>query len=299
MDKIKLDFKIPDNFFSKEYSECAKFIKEKIKKQRIPSIYKKWIQDSISKHNSRVKSTPTTIKGIDALVNKYTKKSINIIESIFPSLYRCTNTKWAGGNNTFNISDKVYTSSKVKKVWSKNGKWSGTDVDFSINISKTWYSSVYLKGIHELEGMLTTHAQEIPGNDNIRLFKAKWIEQQKGYSIRQSSGYIAFNEEFGAYHSPSAKSAINGLRRRMNTNTRPEIPLMSYIRKKYGKLLVSLKDSLSVGNCENGTRNWCEVVGIDFSKKSCTLSNVIDGYYIRPSVRVLNVIKKVYMENKS
>ena len=297
---MKLSFNLPEKFFNiYDYETLAQKLRRVLNKKRLPPKYSAFLKTSIEKHNIRQKNKYNDSFGMDALLKKYCLKSEPIIEEIFKKLYKVSTSSWAGGINEFDIdySENHPTHGISEIAWSKNRKWRGTNGKFSIRISKTWLTSVYFKGIHHLGGMLTLEAKEIPGADGIRLFKAAWIEQGKGFNIHRQNGYIA-EQEGESYHASSAKSALIGLKRKLGYPNKKLNYSLNNAIKKYGNTLVLAKDSYAIGNCESGTRSWCEAVGLDFSKGSATLQEVINGYSIRPLKEALNVINFVIKREK-
>lgn len=128
--------------------------------------------------------------------------------------YRQAQGRWAGGENTLKVSrgappktesfigaiaaalDHVPSvKSKKTKVWSANGKWSGTSVEHEVIVAHDWHESVRKRGLAVVEGRFVLEAQK-DGIDQVSQFagmsayRATWVEQARGLLLETRTGYI-------------------------------------------------------------------------------------------------------------
>lgn len=220
------------------------------------------------------------------------------IESLIRENYRRADGKWAGGDNSYLIlpSDpnrSPTASSDTKRVWSKNGKWSGTDCNFVVRVQSDWSRQVEQRGLAVLDGLVTISAQKCGEN----IYQASWIRQGRGLSISAEHGWIAVDGENSFHSTQSAKAATAGLRRKIHAQSisqeerdarRAKRQAASEARKrriaerliarlaKYdlsdiGHVIVTREDSLRAGNCEPGTDQFVEKISLG---ESATIAEI-------------------------
>lgn len=101
-----------------------------------------------------------------------------IIEALKRCDYRTPSSKWAGGQVKTEImfNRRPDCSSRTFKVWSDNGKWSGTDLERIVQVEKDWYRTVYKhpKGPVTRDGLLILARQE--GGRIIVMYKGRGFE---------------------------------------------------------------------------------------------------------------------------
>ncbi|MHB8397394.1 MAG: hypothetical protein ACYDCI_00445 [Candidatus Limnocylindrales bacterium] len=140
--------------------------------------------------------------------------------------YRCAESRWAGGetSNHITLSDAAGASAETRKVWSKNGKWSGSNLYRRINVSPRWRREVYERQLAVVDGLVTTHAAPIESPEGTELYRATWVRQSRGRSFQPESGIIARHTASDtAYHSPGAdpRRAVAGLKRKLTAQGVP------------------------------------------------------------------------------
>jgi hypothetical protein len=163
-------------------------------------------------------------------------------------------------------STTPFAEGHSEKVWHKKKVRSGTNSYLAVAFSPTWWTDVATRKIAVINGMLTTHAEEIEHD----AFRASWVEQGAGFSLRSVSGYIVVAGDETA-HGTTLAAAKQTLRRR-NPEHQRELFRREEERQKhltsirtmleqgevgqFAEIAVSLQDSYRSGNCESGTRHW-------------------------------------------
>jgi len=192
--------------------------------------------------------------------------------SLIAQNYRQTHSSWVGGERTIEVrySEAPYAEGITETVWHEKKVRSGTNSTLIVAFSQTWYTDVFKKGISVIAGMVTTHATEIePG-----VFRASWVEQGRGFSLRKVSGFIVVAGH-DAVHGPTESAAKQTARRR-NPEYQAEQSRQAAERAKrveakigpiramlergdigsFGDITVTFADSIRAGNCETGTTHW-------------------------------------------
>lgn len=160
-----------------------------------------------------------------------------------------------------------------KCTYSKtNGKWTAT-------IQSGWNLHVAKRGLARVDGMPTLAGlpveSETPGEE---IFRAKWLEKGRGFAAHVRSGYIV-RRVIGS-RTYTAHAGSIGAARSLITRQTPEslraaderaaakAAAIERIQAKIAAKLeagqlngfapvnVTISDSLAVGNCGSGTRNW-------------------------------------------
>jgi hypothetical protein len=177
--------------------------------------------------------------------------------------FRRATSGWAGGETFLNVKvGAPFASGESRKVWSRNGKWSGSNAHMSISVSPFWMQRVLqVPGLALAGGMLTTHAKLIEEN----LWEASWVKQGRGFDINSESGYI-MKDGAEWYHAKTVQAVKQLKKRREGFAKRAEAGKRfgqvlremtpEQISEKFGNLNITLRDSYRAGNCETGTMNF-------------------------------------------
>lgn len=166
--------------------------------------------------------------------------------------------------------------------------WSATGVRARITVPRNWYSAVHRRGLTLVDGLLTLDARPLQRVGDVDLYAASWIERGRGYAARMVTGVIARVAERGrgydecAYHATDAAAALRGIaRKRSGSPARP--PALP--ARKYGHIIVTLRDVRQVGACESGIRHWCHSVGLSdaLERGSATVAELAPAYKRMPA----------------
>ena len=232
---------------------------------------------------------------LDQKRTKILNRTKHASRRIFVENYRQPQSSWAGGKTTvdFVLSKEPDQSVGSYKVWSDNGKWSGSNLGGQIALAPDWWEEVYEAGIANCEGLLTTHATKIKRC----LWSATWLEQSRGMNVKLVSGFIYKSKGF--YFHGESEEKCKAIAKRMMAN-REALKARVEAEKankdklfeqtsfaKYGNLRVDRRISKLVGNCDSGTESWLNLHGFE----DCKTVSVKELYLADPeNERVLAVI---------
>lgn len=162
--------------------------------------------------------------------------------------YKTASSKWAGGDTFYiiNFTDEeteVSASGVTETVWSKNGKWSGNN----LNVDICAHKSVIQLDMLTTAGVLNLFIERI-GN---KKYRAKWVEQARGYNLKVVEGYILHGIHIkGSLKSAEAK--INKIRRDRYFKAKSIKVLKNLDNVSVlSRIWVSTSDSLKSGNCKS------------------------------------------------
>jgi len=174
--------------------------------------------------------------------------------------YWRSSSRWAGGEHRVlvslsasNLTDSTITT---ERVWSSNGKWSGTNSVARIIIDEKVPDKLILVG-----GLVTVWARRVRGS---KAYKAVWL-QQKAHAAKsaliQVEGWIvrdyhstaptvdlAVHEEHQARRKRHMAAVQAGAARRLTDFNEEKI------LKEVTKSFIAWDDSIACGNCVAGTR---------------------------------------------
>ena len=242
--------------------------------KRLSSEQANTVREAVAKRRERCFNRPYTQQYWEAEFRDRQRRRIfgiqeqieQTILKILQENYRIANSKWAGGDTEVEIkfNPTPRADSQSTKVWSRNGKWSGTNVEFHFNIQPHWRRDILgVPGLASAGGLLTTHATKIEEN----LWQASWVRQGRGYDVSIENGYIFRDEEGNYCHGKTARSAKSVATRRRKAKSAEErmgdrlrnILTASELAKQFGDIVVRRSDSIRAGNCKEGTDNWISV----------------------------------------
>ena len=228
--------------------------------------------------------------------------------------YRVSDSHWAGGNHTL----KVIAGSPVEaahgyseRVWSSNGKWSGTNSTHKITVMSSWYNRVYSKGIACVDGLLTIdaeaqHAEPLKAGE--KAYLARWVVQGRGVTLHSEEG-ILYRRHGGVWiHGTSVKNARSLNNKRLKALVADRIAARQRkleaeeeMRKLEG-ILVTREDCTAAGLCDAGQRDWLCKRGLDENTQAVPAKKLLEMaivaqdrvHYVRQAIR-LAVSKPVGM----
>jgi hypothetical protein len=163
--------------------------------------------------------------------------------------------------------------------YSRKCTYCKTDGAWTATIQNGWNLHVAKRGLSRVDGMPTLAAlpveTETPGEE---IFRAKWLEKGRGFAANVRTGYIVRRVIEARTYTAHASSI--GTARSLITRQTPESQraaderaaakaaqierLQAKLAAKleagqlngYAPVVVTIGDSLAVGNCGSGTRNW-------------------------------------------
>lgn len=126
--------------------------------------------------------------------------------------YNKSQSSWAGGNHSTNVvvvqrKTAGGAAGNSERVWSDNGKWSGTNSSHQITVSWGWIQTVRNRGLAVVDGMLTLSAEPCEGlRDGEEAYTARWVQQGRGVSLTCVDGYL-YRVGDGFMHARSLQGA--------------------------------------------------------------------------------------------
>ena len=195
----------------------------------------------------------------------------------------------SGHTTTIKIGDMPSVRGDSERVYGK--KWSATASHHCYTVRRDWVAIVYDRDLEVLDGMFTLAAEPIQGHGP-ELFRATWVEQGRGCSLNQVSGYIA-RIDTTTYHAKTARAALDGVQRKagLKPARRQGVIDLDRLVRRHGDLPVYWQDARDCQLCAPGIRNWCNAV--DVSDRETTIAEVVAGYKLRPLPEVIQVIRRV------
>jgi len=143
----------------------------------------------------------TAAEIIDPIINRLqaeadAERDGEIIIAVKNALARCnfriSGSRWAGGNHDITVAvGGCSCAGGSHKAWSSNGKWSGNNSFFRISVPVDWRETVESAGIAVVHGNLTLRAEFVEQVETIKVYKATWVEQGRGFDLNDVSGHIA------------------------------------------------------------------------------------------------------------
>ena len=205
------------------------------------------------------------------------RTAYNIIADLMPSLSGDVDgdIQFAGDFNGVTFS----AGTSKGEQYSRKCTYCKTDGSWTATVQNGWNIHVAKRGLSRVDGMPTLAAlpvdTETPGEE---IFRAKWLEKGRGFSAHVRAGYIVRRVIESRTYTAHASSI--GTARSLITRQTPESQraaderaaakaaqierLQAKIATKleagqlngYAPVIVTIGDSLAVGNCGSGTRNW-------------------------------------------
>lgn len=193
---------------------------------------------------------------------------------------------------------RVHYLSNTEKgeKYSNRCTWRHTDLNVSVTLPKNWLSRVYNKGFEKIDGLFNldiSRKLKVKNDANIDVYAAKWLVKSMGSSFNVVDGFIAKNENV-SFHGKTLKSAINGLKRKLNIQKFNLLGKNTLLQlAKNSDKNVYLSDSYKVGNCKWGTLDFCARHNIDTTAKKpqIKLSKLAALAELEPRPEVLHLIK--------
>lgn len=174
-------------------------------------------------------------------------------------------SSWAGGDHSVAVrwilDGQVGCGGGSDRVWSDNGKWSGTDSYAELTVS-----AAALRRYSDLrtpDGLIVLHYEPIP--EHPRCAKIVWVEQGRGFALKAVHGYLVRGYHVQARSVEAAVKKVTVIRQTACAKAIAAKLQQRQDRRDYGLIWVGVQDSLAGGNCATGTENYrqqlCRIVG--------------------------------------
>lgn len=207
------------------------------------------------------------------------------VQALVETHYRRASSRHVGGQNAYQVSIRPRgerrqpsAETETTTIWKRRHRgpnWAGLNATFRISdVPSTWSTSVYAEGLEVVGGLVTLslrrlHQFRTP--DRATVYRATWIEQGRGLSIRAVHGFLALGREYHYHSTESATHALSGLRRKQKRGARAGAVSTRELRAllladpvhrdsrslRFLGLEVTVEDSAEAGNCAGGTRSFC------------------------------------------
>jgi len=187
-------------------------------------------------------------------IDQVSKSSLNSIQQVLAQKlnknYRISQSRWAGGNNNYlinftDLESEISAIGASEKVWSSNGKWSGSDAKFSIIAHK----NVIENDLICTAGVVHIFAEKI----GAREFRVIWLEQGRGFDLKKVEGFLIKGIHCKGKNLKDAQRKVAKIRAEQLFKIKNNKELKSD-SDKLKRVWVSIADSLKCGNCEVGTK---------------------------------------------
>lgn len=183
---------------------------------------------------------------------------------------------------------KAFTKISIEKCTWTDYNWTYRDAEFHYHVSRKHSLPIECDGIVNLTSKLVgtrivavtvkrgrkiinSHAK------TVQVHKATWVAQGKGTNVRAEKGFIAKLGDL-YYHGDSFEQVVKGIVRKNQAEYEriarekeqrktESLNLKQFIAAIPEKLKLSYNDSIAVGNCAKGTRNFINRHSLDKSKK--------------------------------
>lgn len=191
-----------------------------------------------------------------------------------------------GGESACGVEQSVSLSR-----YSRSCIYSKKSVHTAIFLPSDWFSRVYRRNLHRLDGLMTLWAQPVDAV-GCEAFAATWLEQARGTSLRVVRGYIARAADGTSYHGNTLTAALAGLRRKTKLAEIDRMPTeqMVALAARHTSARVTVADARAVGACEAGIRSWVARTDIALVNDATTLGDLISAYLSVPATEARAVI---------
>ena len=161
--------------------------------------------------------------------------------------YRRSRSSWAGGGHTISVTiGTPGISGGSLQVWSRNGKWRGTNS--YANITTTWETLYLYPTLATPDGLVVVAAREISPREH----EITWAEQGRGFGLNPVSGYLIRGRHVRAKNIEAARKKVARIRREAAGKYWAARRLATQAKH----IWVSVVDSLAAGNCRAATENY-------------------------------------------
>jgi hypothetical protein len=244
------------------YKTAAQFTRERLGIKRLSIQQRIEVEAAVERHIERKERAKASancvfVPVIDGLRSQIINRLMERLAPRIKQTYNHTTSHWAGGEVffAFRVNQLPFAWGEGRRVWSRNGKWSGTNTEFTINFQPAWQKYIgSVSGLDWAGGMLTTHAERVSED----CWSASWVVQSRGFNLKIDSGFIVkVGDNF--YHGKTelaARRVAAKAKFELNVGDRlSQINSAEQLVVEFGSVVVTRSHSLKV-NCESGTDNW-------------------------------------------
>lgn len=177
--------------------------------------------------------------------------------------------------------------------YSKRCWYRKTDSYVTTYANRKHLASLQRKDLLICDGLVNLYCREKSTRHGIATYRAKWLEQSKGLSVRLITGYLAtatINKTVFFCHSTDSRSeAYRGLRKKIAAYRANN--LRGYVVEQlkqgpipvdWGNVIVTKDDAIAVGYCLPGIRNFLRKHNINANRLHVRELLVIDDTMILP-----------------
>ena len=208
--------------------------------------------------------------------------------------YSRSTSRWAGGRHfvSVTIGDTPDAVGGSDRVWSRNGKWSGTNSSASLCITPRCYETFGNNLI--IGGLITLDCEPV----GVREYRATWAAQSKGFELKVAEGWIirGYHAEGGTLEAARRKEE-KARRERLAAR---QVAKLGTAGVDLATVFVTRADSVRAGNCPAGTASFinshADVLGGRTSIPADELLKLVDDSYTRAAV--LRAIARTLAEGK-
>lgn len=190
--------------------------------------------------------------------------------------YRRSQSRWAGGDIVVNVelADVAFGSEgdplarrpgasvRAERVWSHNGKWSGTNTVADLRVTaRALDAGLLVAGLVHVDRQPVGHREE----------RAVWLEQGPGQSCKVVAGWLVRGHHVPGgtlEHARSAAAKARSKAARLALDRRVSERIARLTATERAALLkrtyVRVEDSLAAGNCAPATRAYYDKVARHF-----------------------------------
>lgn len=203
-------------------------------------------------------------RGLRTAMDEAAQSAATSLTAVWP--LKKSESSWAGGKHTVSVwwtldPAKVACAGSTERVWSDNGKWSGTNSHASLTVSVAALQKY--PTLRTTDGQIILHYEPIPGKS--RAAKIVWAKQGRGVGITPIHGYLIRGYHIEASSLEAAEKKVSTIRREACVKMLESRLQQRRDTIEYGTVWVGVADSLAGGNCASGTEQYrqqlCRLVG--------------------------------------
>lgn len=241
------------------------------------------VRQAVARHEARQagRSSSRLITPTARLRQRLASEAAGKLSAFIGRNYRCYDSSNVSVAFVDASATNIATSTTTKWVSGRRGFGHVTDgQSITARIQTGWNRQVFDAGLSSLDGLVTLSAELVQIDGDVRVYRASWVRQDRGYELSVERGYIATREDADevheSYHSTtSAAAALTGLRRKLRPIADRQAAADSRRRKasearerklaalvsRVGRwdfrgiehVVVTRTDSIKAGNCVPGT----------------------------------------------